>query len=82
MVFSDFCPDGQGVEGNALNPNEENQADPNWTGHQTLAIYVLAGLVYVSLGIFIPELLFSWWVGVPFLLLFVWIANALWKRFA
>ncbi len=65
-----------------MNPGEQKQTAANWTGRQTLAIYVLAGLVYVSLGIFIPELLFSWWEGVPFLLLFLWIANAIWKRFA
>jgi hypothetical protein len=65
-----------------LKASDQNQNEVNWTGRQTLLVYLLAGVVYVSLGIFIPELLFSWWEGVPFLLLFVWTAHALWKRFA
>jgi hypothetical protein len=42
---------------------------------ETLIIYLLAGAVYVVLGAFIPELLFSWFQGVPFLIAFIWVAR-------
>jgi hypothetical protein len=44
-------------------------------GRVTLLIYLLAGVVYVALGALIPELLFSWFEGVPFLIAFVWAAR-------
>lgn len=62
--------DGQGPTGSA------------WSGWPAVAVYVLAGLLYVGLGVFIPELLFSWWEGVPFLLLFVWITHRVRQRLA
>jgi hypothetical protein len=42
---------------------------------ETLIIYMLAGVVYVVLGAFIPEMLFSWFQGVPFLIAFIWAAR-------
>jgi len=51
-----------------------------WTGRRALAVYLAAGALYIVLGVFIPELLFSWWEGVPFLLLFVWIVHTVWQR--
>jgi putative Ca2+/H+ antiporter (TMEM165/GDT1 family) len=46
-----------------------------------LAVYLLAGAVYVVLGVAIPELLFSWIEGAAFLLLAVWVLPALLERF-
>jgi hypothetical protein len=45
-----------------------------------LALYVVAGAVYVTLGVFIPELLFSWVEGTAFLLLAVCALPWLWRR--
>lgn len=39
------------------------------------AVYFAAGAVYVVASVFVPELLFSWFEGVPFLLLCVWAAH-------
>jgi hypothetical protein len=44
-------------------------------------LYLVAGLVYVGLGIAVPELLISWPVGAGFLLLCVWLVPALVRRF-
>jgi putative Ca2+/H+ antiporter (TMEM165/GDT1 family) len=46
-----------------------------------LAVYLLAGAVYVVLGVAIPELLFSWIEGAVFLLLAVWVLPAVLERF-
>jgi hypothetical protein len=46
-----------------------------------LALYVAAGVVYVTLGVFVPELLFSWVEGTAFLLLAVCFVPWLWRRF-
>jgi hypothetical protein len=45
-----------------------------------LALYVVAGALYVVLGVAVPELLFSWAEGAVFLLLAVWIVPALVRR--
>jgi hypothetical protein len=45
------------------------------------ALYVVAGVVYVVLGVAIPELLFSWIEGAVFLLLAVWVLPAVLERF-
>jgi uncharacterized membrane protein YbaN (DUF454 family) len=65
-----------------LEARKQQPPEVNWTTRQTVAIYAAAGLVYVALGIFIPELLFSWWEGVPFLLLSIWAAHRIWRRLA
>jgi hypothetical protein len=41
------------------------------TGRRELALYAGAGVVYVAIGVGFPEFLFSWIVGVGFLLLCV-----------
>jgi putative Ca2+/H+ antiporter (TMEM165/GDT1 family) len=46
-----------------------------------LAVYLVAGAVYVVLGVAIPELLFSWIEGAVFLLLAVWVLPAVLERF-
>lgn len=45
-----------------------------------LALYLVAGLVYVGLGVAVPELLFSWVEGAAFLLIAVWLLPALVTR--
>jgi hypothetical protein len=45
-----------------------------------LSLYLVAGAVYIALGVAVPELLFSWIEGAVFLLLAVWILPALWER--
>jgi hypothetical protein len=45
--------------------------------NRELALYITAGVVYVTLGVAVPELLFSWIEGAIFLLLAVWILPAL-----
>jgi putative Ca2+/H+ antiporter (TMEM165/GDT1 family) len=45
-----------------------------------LALYVAAGVVYVAVGVAVPELLFSWVEGALFLLLAVWVLPALLGR--
>ena len=47
---------------------------------QSLAPYVVAGVVYVAVGVAVPELLLSWPVGVAYLLLAVWVVPALVRR--
>jgi hypothetical protein len=38
---------------------------------RTFALYVAAGVAYVTLGVFFPAFLFSWVVGMGFLVLCV-----------
>jgi uncharacterized membrane protein (DUF485 family) len=45
-----------------------------------LALYVAAGVVYIALGVAIPELLFSWIEGAVYLLIAVWVLPALLRR--
>ena len=45
-----------------------------------LAVYAAAAVVYIVLGVAIPELLFSWVEGAAFLLLAVWVLPALLER--
>jgi len=49
-------------------------------GRGELALYVAAGVVYVAIGSVFPEFLFSWVVGVGFLLLCVAALPALARR--
>ena len=39
----------------------------------TLAVYLAAAAVYVTLGVFFPRVLLSWVEGTAFLLLAVWL---------
>jgi len=45
-----------------------------------VALYIAAGVVYIALGVAIPELLFSWIEGAVYLLLAVWVLPALLGR--
>jgi hypothetical protein len=38
-------------------------------------LYLAAGAAYIALGVFVPELLMAWPVGVAFLLLVVWLGD-------
>ena len=40
-------------------------------GWRDLALYLVAGVVYVAIGVAAPEFLFSWFVAVGYLLLCV-----------
>jgi hypothetical protein len=43
-------------------------------------LYGLAAVAYITLGVFVPEVLFPWIAGVVFLLVAVWIVPALVRR--
>jgi putative Ca2+/H+ antiporter (TMEM165/GDT1 family) len=43
-------------------------------------LYGIAAVAYVALGVFVPEVLFSWIGGVAFLLVAVWLVPALVRR--
>lgn len=45
-----------------------------------MLLYLIAGAVYIGLGVAFPVLLYSWVVGAGYLLLAVWVLPALWKR--
>ncbi len=45
-----------------------------------LALYLVAGVAYIALGVAIPELLFSWVEGAAFLMIAVWVLPALLER--
>jgi len=47
-----------------------------------VALYLLAVVTYILLGIFFPVLLYSWLVGAGYLLLLVWVLPAVVRRFA
>ena len=47
---------------------------------RTLALYLVAAVAYVTLGVFVPTMLLSWPLGAGFLLLVVWILPALVRR--
>jgi hypothetical protein len=45
-----------------------------------LRLYLVAGVVYIALGVAVPELLFSWIEAAVYLLIAVWILPALLER--
>jgi hypothetical protein len=45
-----------------------------------LALYLAAAVVYIALGVAVPESLFSWVAGAVFLLMAVWILPTLVRR--
>jgi hypothetical protein len=49
-------------------------------GSRTLALYGIAAVAYVSLGVFFPRFLLSWIEGATFLLLAVCLIPALLRR--
>jgi hypothetical protein len=42
-----------------------------------LTLYLVAGVVYIALGVAVPELLFSWVEAAVYLLVAVWVLPAL-----
>lgn len=49
-------------------------------GRRELALYVLAGVVYVVIGVAFPEFLFSWIIGAGYLLICVVALPAIIRR--
>ena len=45
-----------------------------------LLLYVGAGIVFIALGVAVPEVLISWITGAGFLLLAAWAISALVRR--
>lgn len=45
-----------------------------------LALYLVAAVAYIALGVAVPQVLFSWVEGTAFLLLVVWILPSLFRR--
>lgn len=45
-----------------------------------VALYLAAGVAYVTIGVFFPTFLFSWFVGVGYLVLCVAVVPALARR--
>jgi hypothetical protein len=51
-------------------------------GQGELAAYVLAGVVYVAIGVILPDFLFSWFVAAGYLVLCLLTVPALLRRLA
>ncbi len=49
-------------------------------GWRELAAYLVAGVVYVAIGVLVPEFLFSWVVAAAYLMLCVVVIPALVRR--
>lgn len=47
---------------------------------RTLILYLIAGAVYVTLGVFFPRVMLSWAEGITFLLLIVWVLPTAYRR--
>jgi len=45
-----------------------------------LGAYVIAGIVYAGIGVFVPAFLFSWVVAAAFLLVAMWLVPAAVRR--
>lgn len=50
------------------------------SGPRSAVVYVVSGAVFAITGAFVPELLFSWFEGVPFLLLTLWLVHMVVER--
>ena len=50
------------------------------SARQTLPLYLGAFALYVTVGVFLPELLLAWPVGVTYLVVAVWLMPALYRR--
>jgi uncharacterized membrane protein len=42
---------------------------------RTLALYLAAGVVWVAIGVFVPDFMLSWPVTIAYLLVVVWSAQ-------
>lgn len=47
---------------------------------RTLVPYLIAAVLYITLGLLEPKFLLSWSEGILFLLFVVWAVPALWRR--
>ena len=48
--------------------------------HSELVLYIVAGIAYIALGVFVQQVL-AWWIyGAAFLLFAVWIVPAFLRR--
>jgi|FLYL01.1.fsa_nt_gi putative Ca2+/H+ antiporter (TMEM165/GDT1 family) len=47
------------------------------SGARTFILYAVAAAVFITMGVFVPETILSWWEGVAFLLVAVWIVPRL-----
>ena len=70
-----FTQDSPGVPSRSL-PNTGDRGS-RWT---TLLLYLAAGVVYIAIGVFVEEFLFSFVVGAAYLLIVVWAIPALLRR--
>jgi hypothetical protein len=61
-------PDGQGLWSRVLRQ------------HGELILYLVAGVAYITLGVFVKQVLALWIEGAAFLLLTVWLLPALVRR--
>ena len=46
----------------------------------TFLPYLIAGVLYIAIGVWQPRFLLSWSEGIIFLLLIVWAIPAYWRR--
>jgi hypothetical protein len=42
-------------------------------GARTLAVYVIAGIIYITISVFFPRLILSIFEGIAFLFLMIWL---------
>ena len=63
---------------NDLQP-AESSSFRNWFG--ALVPYLIAAVLYISLGVWQPRFLLSWSEGIVFVLLVVWGIPELWRRY-
>jgi hypothetical protein len=57
---------------------EEPRSFKRWFG--TLLPYLIAGVLYIAIGVWQPRFLLSWSEGIIFLLLIVWWIPEYWRR--
>lgn len=67
-----------------LEDSEQNGGSPAegfLSRHGELLLYLAAGVAYITLGVFVKQLLALWIEGAAFLLVAVWLLPALIRRF-
>ena len=60
-----------------MNVNGDVMATGPGETFRTLLTYLALGAVYVVLSVLVPELMFSWFEGVPFLIGGLWLVQRL-----
>jgi hypothetical protein len=53
---------------------------PAWPDLRVFAGYVLAGAVYVAIGVSVTDFMLSFWVGVAYVVIAAWAVPALVRR--